>query len=254
MSDRKLFIAGNWKMNKTASQAKETLSELVAKVSDVKDKVDIAVCVPYTALESSSQVLKDGSVKLGAQDISSFASGAYTGEISAEMLLDLNVKYVIVGHSERRQYHAESDEQVSIKSKVALDSGLLPIVCIGETLEERESGRTTEVVSGQLKGSLVGLTADEMLKVTIAYEPVWAIGTGKTASPEQAQEVHAQIRSLLVEAYGSEVAEKVRLQYGGSVKPGNSNELMAQKDIDGALVGGASLEASMFAELIANAL
>lgn len=254
MKKRMLFIAGNWKMNKTASEAEKLLLELKAKLASFNGKLNIAVCPAFTALETSSKVLKGSNIAIGSQDISAKDSGAYTGEVSAKMLLDIGVKYAIIGHSERRQYHGETDALVNAKAKKALSSGVLPIVCIGETLEERESGKMSSVITTQTKGSLAGLTAEEIVKTTIAYEPVWAIGTGKTASPAQAQEVHALIRKLLTEAYGSEVAEKVIIQYGGSVKPDNSNELMNQKDIDGALVGGASLEVEVFYNLIANAI
>lgn len=254
MKKRMLFIAGNWKMNKTASEAEKMLIEFKAKLAEFNGKLNIAVCPAFTALETSSKVLKGSNIAIGSQDISAKDSGAYTGEVSAKMLLDIGVKYAIVGHSERRQYHAETDALINAKAKKALSSGVLPIVCIGETLEERESGRMSSVITTQTKGSLAGLTAEEIVKTTIAYEPVWAIGTGKTASPAQAQEVHALIRKLLTDAYGTEVAEKVIIQYGGSVKPDNSNELMNQKDIDGALVGGASLEVEVFYNLIANAI
>ncbi|MEI6056163.1 MAG: triose-phosphate isomerase [Lentisphaerota bacterium] len=254
MKKRMLFIAGNWKMNKTASEAEKLLVELKAKLASFEGKLNIAVCPAFTALETSSKVLKGSNIAIGSQDISAKDSGAYTGEVSAKMLLDIGVQYAIVGHSERRQYHAETDALINAKAKKALSSGVLPIVCIGETLEERESGRMNSVITTQTKGSLSGLTAEEIVKTTIAYEPVWAIGTGKTASPAQAQEVHALIRKLLTDAYGTEVAEKVIIQYGGSVKPDNSNELMNQKDIDGALVGGASLEVEVFYNLIANAV
>lgn len=254
MKKRMLFIAGNWKMNKTASEAEKLLLELKAKLASFNGKLNIAVCPAFTALETSSKVLKGSNIAIGSQDISAKDSGAYTGEVSAKMLLDIGVKYAIIGHSERRQYHGETDALVNAKAKKALSSGVLPIVCIGETLEERESGKMSSVITTQTKGSLAGLTAEEIVKTTIAYEPVWAIGTGKTASPAQAQEVHALIRKLLTEAYGAEVAEKVIIQYGGSVKPDNSNELMNQKDIDGALVGGASLEVEVFYNLIANAI
>lgn len=254
MKKRMLFIAGNWKMNKTASEAEKLLVELKAKLASFEGKLNIAVCPAFTALETSSKVLKGSNIAIGSQDISAKDSGAYTGEVSAKMLLDIGVQYAIVGHSERRQYHAETDALINAKAKKALSSGVLPIVCIGETFEERESGRMNSVITTQTKGSLSGLTAEEIVKTTIAYEPVWAIGTGKTASPAQAQEVHALIRKLLTDAYGTEVAEKVIIQYGGSVKPDNSNELMNQKDIDGALVGGASLEVEVFYNLIANAV
>jgi len=254
MSNRTLFIAGNWKMNKTASEAEKIITELKTKVSEFTGKVNIAICPAYTALDRSVKAACCSNIKIGAQDISEKASGAYTGEISAEMLLDLGVEYVIIGHSERRQYHAETDAGVSRKAKFALNAGLLPIVCVGETLEEREADRTSNVITTQIKGSLAGLSSDEILKITIAYEPVWAIGTGKTASPEQAQEVHKLIRSLLVKLYSSDIAEKIIIQYGGSVKAGNSATLMGQEDIDGALVGGASLDPEDFKQLIANAL
>ena len=251
---RTLFIAGNWKMNKTASEAETILSELKKKVAQFNNKVNIAICPTFTALDRAVKTTKDSNIAIGAQDISDKESGAYTGEISAAMLLDLGVKYVIIGHSERRQYHGETNELVSKKAKTTLDAGLLPIICLGETLEERETGKTSEVVTKQVKNSLAGLTAEEMIKTTIAYEPIWAIGTGKTASPEQAQEVHALIRRLLTEIFGTGTAEKVIIQYGGSVKPDNSATLMSQTDIDGALVGGASLDPSVFSDLIANAL
>lgn len=251
---RKLFIAGNWKMNKTATEAQADVKRFVEKASELGGKVRMAVCPPFTALDRVSSILKGTCVELGAQNLSDKVSGAYTGEVSAAMLLDLGVSHVIVGHSERRQYYGETDSLVSRKAKLALQSGLCPIVCIGETLEERESGKTLTVITTQFKGSLAGITADEMLRTTIAYEPVWAIGTGKTATPEQAQEVHALIRKLLTETYGADTAQKVIIQYGGSVKASNSKELMSMPDIDGALVGGASLDPDGFYELIKNAL
>ena len=254
MSKRSLFIAGNWKMNKTASEAVVTLTELKEKVKEFEGKLEVAICPTFTALDRAVQTTKGSNIKIGAQDISDKLSGAFTGEISADMLLDLGVEYVIIGHSERREYHNESNELISKKAKTALNAGLKPIVCIGETLEEREAEKTFAVITEQVKGSLAGITAEEMLKTTLAYEPVWAIGTGKTASPEQAQEVHALIRSLLTEGFGAETAEQVKIQYGGSVKPDNSAELMGKQDIDGALVGGASLKPEDFSKLIANAL
>ncbi|HCE43005.1 MAG TPA: triose-phosphate isomerase [Lentisphaeria bacterium] len=254
MKKRKLFIAGNWKMNKTATEAVQLVSALVKKVEGLSDKITMAVCPPFTTLDRISPLLKGSGVSLGAQNLSDKASGAYTGEISAAMLLDLGVKYVIIGHSERRQYYGETNELVSKKAKFALGAGLLPIVCIGETLQEREAGKMANVITTQFKGSLAGLTADDMLKTTIAYEPVWAIGTGKTASPDQAQEVHALIRKLLTDTFGQATADKVIVQYGGSVKADNAKELMAKPDIDGALVGGASLDAEGFASLIKNSI
>ena len=254
MSKRTLFIAGNWKMNKTASETAVTLAALKEQVKEFDGKLEIAICPTFTALDRAVKTVNGSNVKIGAQDISDKESGAYTGEISAAMLLDLGVEYVVIGHSERRQYHNETDELISKKAKTSLNAGLKPIVCIGETLEERESDKTFDVITTQLKGSLTGLTADEMIKTTIAYEPVWAIGTGKTATPEQAQDVHALIRKLLTELYGTETAEQIKVQYGGSVKASNSAELMSKQDIDGALVGGASLKPEDFASLIANAL
>ncbi len=254
MKQRKLFIAGNWKMNKTAAESAQLVSALVKKVEGLSDKITMTVCTPFTSLDRVSPMLKNSGIALGAQNLSDKASGAYTGEVSAAMLLDLGVKYVIIGHSERRQYYGETDELVSKKAKFALGAGLLPIVCIGETLQEREAGKMSNVITTQFKGSLAGLSGEDMLKVTIAYEPVWAIGTGKTATPDQAQEVHALIRKLLTDAYGKAVADKVIVQYGGSVKADNAKELMAKPDIDGALVGGASLDADGFANLIKNSI
>ncbi len=251
---RKLFIAGNWKMNKTATEAHEAVAKFVKLVADLKDKLRIAVCPPFTSIDRIAPVLRGTNVELGAQNMSDKASGAYTGEVSASMLLDLGVKYVIVGHSERRQFFHETDSIVNTKAKFALLSGLLPIVCIGETLEEREAGRTNDVIVRQVKGSFADMTKEELIRTTVAYEPVWAIGTGRTASPQQAQDVHALIRRLFAESHGADVAEKVIIQYGGSVKASNSKELMAMQDIDGALVGGASLNPAEFAELISNAV
>lgn len=251
---RKLFIAGNWKMNKTATEAVAMVSEFKNLVADLGDQLNMAVCPPFTALSAVADALSGAPVAVGAQDISTQEAGAFTGEISAAMLLDLGVQFVIVGHSERRQYHDESDQLVSEKAKRALSAGLRPIICVGEHLEQREAGDTTKVVTKQVKGSLAGLSNEDMLKTTIAYEPVWAIGTGKTATPDQAQEVHALIRGLVRDSFDVAVADQLIIQYGGSVKPGNAKELMAQPDIDGALVGGASLEAATFAELIKNAL
>ncbi len=252
-SKRKLFIAGNWKMNKTPKETEETLKALLPKLSASLAKIDVAVCPPFTSLDRAAKILAGSGVGLGAQNLSEKPSGAFTGEVAASMLTDLGVAFVIIGHSERRQYYGENDALVSKKTKAALAAGLKPIVCIGETLAERESGKMPTVITTQFKGSFAGITADAMLKTTIAYEPVWAIGTGKNATPEQAQEVHALIRNLLTETYGAAVAEKVIVQYGGSVKPENSAELMAKPDIDGALVGGASLDPAVFSSLIANA-
>ncbi|MDA0751708.1 MAG: triose-phosphate isomerase [Verrucomicrobia bacterium] len=251
--DRKLLIAGNWKMNKTVAESLDLVQELVREVNQVKE-VDIVVCPPFTALSDVSKKVIESNIRLGAQNMSEHTAGAYTGEIAAEMLKEFLVRYVILGHSERRQYQEESDSLISKKALAAHAASIKPIICVGETLEQRESGVTNDVVGSQIKGSLAGLTSEQMLETVIAYEPVWAIGTGKTASSEQAQDVHAFIRSVLAELHGKDVAKQVRIQYGGSVKPGNARELMGQPDIDGALVGGAALDAKSFSEIILNSI
>lgn len=248
---RKLIIAGNWKLNKTNQEAVELITLLKRELSDIAD-VDIVVCPALTALSDINDVLSESNICLGAQNIYWEDSGAYTGEVSAPLLKDIGVQYVIVGHSERRQYFGETDESVNKKIKAVLSHGLTPIACVGEVLEERESNKTFEVIEKQCTGGFEGLTAEEMKKIVIAYEPVWAIGTGKTASPDQAQEVHKFIRTLLVKMAGDDVAQTIRIQYGGSVKPENSVDLMSQPDIDGALVGGASLNADSFSEIVKN--
>lgn len=254
MTNRRHFIAANWKMNKTASETEEFLNALKDELKKYEERLDLAICPPFTSLEKASKILSGTNIKLGAQDMSTEESGAFTGEVSADMLLDLGVEFVIVGHSERRQYHEETNDLVNRKAKAALDKGLKPIVCIGESLEQRENDKTEQVITEQIKGSLAKLSNKEILQTTIAYEPVWAIGTGRTATPEQAQEVHALIRDLLKDMFGQETAEKIIIQYGGSVKPSNSADLISCKDIDGALVGGASLKEKDFPELIKNAL
>jgi triosephosphate isomerase len=251
--DRKLLIAGNWKMNKTVAESLDLVQELVREVNQVKE-VDIVVCPPFTALSDVSKKVIESNIRLGAQNMSEHTAGAYTGEIAAEMLKEFLVRYVILGHSERRQYQEESDSLISKKALAAHAASIKPIICVGETLEQRESGVTNDVVGSQIKGSLAGLTSEQMLETVIAYEPVWAIGTGKTASSEQAQDVHAFIRSVLAELHGNDVAKQVRIQYGGSVKPANARELMGQPDIDGALVGGAALDAKSFSEIILNSI
>ena len=246
---RRVIVAGNWKMNKTAKEAAKFISELKPLVADVK-KAGIVIGAPFTALESAVKEAAGSNVKIAAQNMNPNDSGAYTGEISTLMLKDLGVEYVILGHSERREYYGETDKFINEKVKAALKHGLKPILCVGEKLEERENGTTEKVVKEQTVGGLEGISAADMANVVIAYEPVWAIGTGKTASPAQAQEVHAFIRKLLTDLYGAEVAENVTVQYGGSMKADNAFELISQKDIDGGLVGGASLEAGSFAEII----
>ena len=248
---RKLFIAGNWKLNHNAAKAAEVVNGLVEKLSGV-ETVDIAVCPTFTSLASAINAASCTNVKIGAQNISWAESGAFTGEISGEMLNEVGVDYVIIGHSERRQYFGETDATINDRLKAALAAGISPIVCVGETLDERKADKVSDVISTQFNGCFDGISAEDMAKVVIAYEPVWAIGTGETATPAQAQDVHALIRKLIADAYGDEIAAGLRIQYGGSVKPANVVELMAQEDIDGALVGGASLKVDDFSQLILN--
>lgn len=247
---RKPIIAGNWKMNKTIAEARSLAIEVKNRTLNFTDRVEVVVCPTFTALSAVAEVLRESEVGLGAQNLYWEEKGAYTGEISAGMLVDAGCRYVIVGHSERRKYFAETDDEVSLKARVALAAGLTPFICVGETLEQREAGAMKDVLRGQVLGSLRDITEEAILHTVLAYEPVWAIGTGKTASPDQAQEVHGFIRNLLIDLYGLEVALRVRIQYGGSVKPGNIKDLMAQPDIDGVLVGGASLEAESFAGIV----
>ena len=245
---RKKIVAGNWKMNKTASEAAALIDGIKKEVVDVT-KVDVVVCPPFTNLQVAAAACAGSNVKLGAQNVHWEASGAYTGEISAAMLKDLGVEYVIIGHSERRQYFGETDATVNARTKAALAAGLIPIVCVGETLAERDAGNMETVVVRQTKAGLDGLGGD-LAKVVIAYEPVWAIGTGRTASPAQAQEVHALIRRTLAEIADGDLANTIRIQYGGSMKPENAKELMSQPDIDGGLIGGAALKADSFAAIV----
>jgi len=251
--ERKLIIAGNWKMNKTVAEALALVENLKRDLGNVKE-VDLVVCPPYTALESVSKATLDSNIKLGAQNMSEHNFGAHTGEICAGMLKEFSVRYVILGHSERRQYQKESDELISKKAAAVHAAALKPIICVGETLAEREGGRMEKVLETQVRGSLSGLDSDQLLETIIAYEPVWAIGTGKTATTQQAQEAHAFIRSLLAKLFDEPTARKVRIQYGGSVKPNNATELMSQPDVDGALVGGASLEGRSFADIVKNSI
>ena len=237
---RKIIVAGNWKMNKTTKETENFFTEFKPLVADVKN-VEIVIGDPFTALETATRETKGTNIKIAAENMNANDSGAYTGEISPLMLKDLGVEYVILGHSERREYYGETDSIINEKVKAALKHGLKPILCVGEKLEERENGTTEAVVKEQTVGGLKDVSASDMSNVVIAYEPVWAIGTGKTASPEQAQEVHAFIRNLLTELYSVEVSENVTIQYGGSMNDANASELIAQKDIDGGLVGGASL-------------
>ncbi len=248
-SQRKYLIAGNWKMNKTAADGVALINQITAEVGKVTE-VNVAVCPPFTGLESAAKALEGTQVQLGAQNMHNEASGAYTGEISAQMLRHLFVSYVILGHSERRTYFGETDAFINKKVLVALENNLKPILCVGETLAEREGNKTLQVVTTQMEGGLVGVTAAHAESLVIAYEPVWAIGTGKTATPAMAQEVHALIRSLLTKQLGAAAAAKVRILYGGSMKPDNAEALLAEKDIDGGLIGGAALEAKSFVKLV----
>ena len=243
---RKPIIAGNWKMNKTPAQGVELVNELKPLVEGAE--CDVVVCVPATDLYSVAQAVKGSNIHLGAQNVHFAESGAYTGEISADMLLELGVEYVIIGHSERRQYFGETDETVNKRTLTALAKGLIPIVCIGETLEERETGKTEEVLHRQVVEGLKGV--EDLTKLVVAYEPVWAIGTGRTATSEQANETIGYIRKVLAETFCEKCASKVRIQYGGSMKGSNAKELMAQPEIDGGLIGGASLKAPDFAQVV----
>jgi triosephosphate isomerase len=251
---RKKFVAGNWKMNMTSSEVAPYL-EVFRQETEPVNNVDIAIIPPFTALAKASEILGGSQkIRLGAQNMSPEAKGAYTGEISAAMLRDLFVRYVLVGHSERRRLFGETDELVHRKVVTALNSELRPILCIGETLEERQAGQEKAILEAQLEGALKALTQEQLEEIIIAYEPVWAIGTGLTATPAQAQEAHQFIRDYLKTSAGVEIADKTRILYGGSVTADNARELLSQPDIDGALVGGASLDPRSFAEIVAAAV
>jgi triosephosphate isomerase len=250
---RKKLIAGNWKMNKSAADGVALAKDIVAEIGR-ETTVDVVLCPPFTTLESVGRTLEGQAIKLGAQNMHPEKSGAFTGEVSAEMLRGLFVSHVILGHSERRAYFAETDVFINKKVVAALANQLKPILCVGEILAEREAGSTLAVVQRQLEGGLLGVTKEQITTVIIAYEPVWAIGTGKVATTAQAQEVHAFIRDLLTKLYGAPLAQKVRILYGGSMKPSNAPELLAEKDIDGGLIGGAALEARSFIDLVKAAV
>jgi triosephosphate isomerase len=247
---RRSIIAGNWKMYNDAAQTASLIDALKQQLPPSRPDVLVVVCPPFTSLPAAADRLSGSTILLGAQNMSEHDEGAYTGEVSWKMLAGAGCAYVILGHSERRQYFKETDDAINRKARTALAHGLQPILCVGETLEERESNKTAAVVSGQVKGVLHGLTPTDMRSVVIAYEPVWAIGTGRNATPQQAQEVHAMIRGLVREMFGGEVAENLTIQYGGSVKPDNATDLLRQSDIDGALVGGASLKADAFSAIV----
>ncbi|MBU4312811.1 MAG: triose-phosphate isomerase [Candidatus Omnitrophica bacterium] len=250
---RRPIIAGNWKMHKTVQESIDIGVGLKRKFYTFSE-ADIVICPPFTALSKVSAVIMDSAIMLGAQDMYWESEGAFTGEISPSMLKDAGCRYVIIGHSERRHIFGETDEAVNKKLKVALKHGMVPIMCIGEKLEERDHGMTFEVLEKQLGRGLKDFAKDEAVRVVIAYEPVWAIGTGRTATPQQAQEAHKFIRDFIERTYDKEAAAKIRIQYGGSVKPGNIAQLMAQEDVDGALVGGASLDVNSFTEIVQNAV
>jgi len=253
MIHRKKIIAGNWKMNKTQNEARVLVENLIMEIGKFND-ADIVLCPPFIALPAVSEMLSSvANIRLGAQNMHEAASGAYTGEISAGMLRELYVRYVIIGHSERRQYFHEDNATVNRKTKAALAAELRPIVCVGETLPEREADQWKKVLEIQLKEGLAGFTDEQLTDLILAYEPVWAIGTGKTASPAQAEEAHQWIRKVLADNFSPAASERIRIQYGGSVKPENAKELLGQPNIDGALVGGASLDARGFAAIIKNA-
>ena len=246
---RRYFIAGNWKMNLDRAASVELAAGLVSIVGDIS-QLDVAICPPAVYLEAVAAELSESPVSLGSQNMHAESSGAFTGELAGPMLADIGCRFVILGHSERRHLMGEDDGQVNKKLHAALLHGLSPIVCVGETLADRQAGRTTDVIRAQFEGSLAGLDDAQMAITTIAYEPVWAIGTGEVATPEQAQEVHADLRSLIENSYNQDVGSAVRIQYGGSVKPSNAAELLAQPDIDGALVGGAALDVESFNGII----
>lgn len=249
MQQRTPLIAGNWKMHKTVDQAGETARQLTTLVAET-DGVETMIAPPFTALAPVAAVLTKSRIRLGAQNLFHKDEGAFTGEVSAPMLVSAGCRYVIIGHSERRQYFGETDQTVNLKIAAALRAGLTPIFCIGESETQREAQKTFSVLDKQVRKGLEGFSLAQLAPLVMAYEPVWAIGTGKAASPQQAQEVHAYVRSLLAEMYDSSLAQGVRILYGGSVKPANVRELMALADVDGALVGGASLNAEMFSQLI----
>lgn len=246
---RKTVIAGNWKMNKLASEAKPFVEELRAAMPKTKT-CESVLCVPFPIIPAMAKVMRDSRLAFGAQDVSAHESGAYTGEVSAAMLADLGVKYCIVGHSERREYHAESDSLVNTKAKALLAAGITPIICVGESLEQRELGITMELIALQVKSALAGVPAEKVRKCVIAYEPIWAIGTGKTATAEQADEVCGIIRATVASLYGEAAAEALTVQYGGSMNAKNAEELLSKVNVDGGLIGGASLKPVDFSVIV----
>ena len=251
---RKAIIAGNWKMNKTRPEAKELLEAIKPLVANAEGKVEVIACVPFTNLETAINATAGSNVKIGAENVHFEKSGAFTGEISADMLVELGVEYVVIGHSERRQYFGETDETVNKRTKAALAAGLKPIVCVGELLWERECNITEEVIARQVKLDFFGVSAEDVKKSVIAYEPIWAIGTGKTATADQADEGNGYVRAAIAEAYGADVAETVTIQYGGSMNAKNCAELLSKENVDGGLIGGASLKAADFNTIVQAAV
>ena len=250
ITKRRPIIAGNWKMNKTVPEAIAFARELRGQIAVIRDKVEVVVAPPFVDLQPVAKVLEDSNIGLAAQNCYWAESGAFTGEVSAPMVKSAGCEYVILGHSERRQLFGETDEMVNKKIRAVIGAGMKPILCVGETLAEREARQTLDVVSRQLRGGLQGVTAAEAAEAVIAYEPVWAIGTGRNATSEQAQEVHAHLREQLTVLFGRPIADRIRIQYGGSVKPDNAAELLRQPDVDGALVGGACLKAADFTAIV----
>ena len=247
---RRPIVAGNWKLHKNSDETRETIAALKAEIGSGEQPADILVCPPFTSLPAAVEAARGSSIAIGAQNVFWESGGAYTGEVSSEMLESLGVTHVVIGHSERRWVFDETDDMINRKLRKVLEGSLVPIVCVGERLEDRESGRTEEFVAGQVREALRGVPEGALDRVVVAYEPVWAIGTGRTATPEQADEVHHLIRELIRATFGDCVADGVRVLYGGSVKPDNAGEIMARNDVDGVLVGGASLEAGSFARIL----
>lgn len=247
---RKNIVAGNWKMNKTFSEAKELMQDLSKWKKENPSNCEVFIAPSALYVSTGAAIFSQGEISVCSQDISTHKSGAFTGEISADMLCSVGAKGALIAHSERRQFHGETDALASEKVKIALENNLVPFYCNGETLEQRKAGKHFEVVAEQTKEALFGLSAEQIKKVVIAYEPVWAIGTGETASSDQAQEIHAHIRSIIAEKYGQEVANEISILYGGSVKPANAKEIFSKPDVDGGLIGGASLSVADFAGII----
>ncbi len=250
---RRTIIAGNWKMNNDIKETKDLISKILEGINNISLNCEVVICPPFTSLSEAAQMIKESKIKLGAQNLHQEESGAFTGEISAKMLLGVGCEYVIIGHSERRTLFGETDELINKKIKRALSNNLKPIFCVGELLEEREKNITNQVVEKQLIDGLENLSAEELKNLVIAYEPVWAIGTGRTATPYQAEEVHVFIRQIIADKFSKDLAENLSVLYGGSVKPENSGELLSQRNIDGALVGGACLKADSFLKIIMSA-